>query len=324
MSSVTPLANVGIRGMAYYLPEAEVSIDDWARLTAQSETTVQSLKKRGGDRFRAASATETVFSMATEAVKRLFEKDPVPPDTIDLILHSHTLRNSVAPPPVGMAENIRRRFGCSRALTLGLAHQNCASLIGAIAQAHALISTSAQIRRVLVVTADRVATEMSRNIGAFTILSDSASAVLLERDFAFNRIGSHATISRFSSRSRTASGEWIVPASSPSNAGAFTFIEVGSRALSALGDRRDQVGLVLQINTMLNEHIVVGNALNVDSGCFYTENIGRIGHAFCSDFPINFLDSMESRSCNGLTALVLTGGDAQIFNAMTIENICRC
>jgi 3-oxoacyl-[acyl-carrier-protein] synthase III len=319
MKISTPPVDVGIRALSYYLPDEECTVEEWARLTYQSDALRSALNKFGYDRVRVAAQSETIESMSFLAVGRLFGHYEIDPSTVDLIIHVHTFRYSVAPPPQALANVISRRFGCDRALCVGLANQSCASLVGAIAQVHALMSVDSRFQRALVFTADRVVVEYDRNMGGFAMLSDGASAVLLESGLTYNVIGGHATVTDVNVDHFAPSGQR--ESDGPNNNWFLNSLQVSRHALESLRQRNDAVSLWLQVNVLMREQSAVLKALKVPDEVLYRTNMARIGHAFCSDIIINLLDASRELGVEGRAALVTSSGDAGVQNAMYIQNL---
>jgi hypothetical protein len=312
-------AEAGIGGTAYYLPETTMTLDEWAAATFQPERLIAGLKANGASAFRIAGDRESVMTMAETAVARLFETHRIDPAGIGLILHVHTFRYSVPPPPVSLPETLRRRFGCVNALAASIAHQTCGSLFAAIAQAHSLMAADPSLNRVLLVTADRVIDEYTRAISDGLILSDSASALLIERDCPINRLGSFVRFTNMEHNPVSPTGHRAP--GGPSCNGVLNHAKVGRRALALLGENPAGITLVIDINSRLRERRQTVQLLGLDPDLLYDANVGRIGHAFCSDFVINFTDAMADETLAGGVCLATASGDVGIYNCMTLTDI---
>ena len=161
--------------------------------------------------------------------------------------------------------------------------------------------------------------ENARAISDGLVLSDSASAIMLQRDLDFNRF---TAFQRFTNtKHNPVSPTGHREAGDPSCNGVLNHSKLGRRTLTSAGLAAAEVTLLIDVNTRLRERHQTAKLIGIDPTLLYDSNIGRTGHAFCSDFVINFSDAMKGHVRDGGLCLAIAAGDVGIYNCMILANI---
>jgi 3-oxoacyl-[acyl-carrier-protein] synthase-3 len=317
MEAAGPAGAFGVEAVGVYLPEERSSVAEWAVANGVGGARRRALEAAGAEWFHRAGETESVVDMAAAAVADLFARCGADPASVDLLLHVHTLPFSVPAPPASLPDALRARFGMTGALAHSVSQLNCASLFGAFQLSAALAGAHPAIRRVLVVTADKVVDEFSRGMDDAIMLSDSASAVLLDRETRFNRLAAFARFTDHLYRPEPG-----------------TPLEIGrnctlyhSRAVRALlagaGIGPDKIDAAFGMNERPAVAEQVLRLCGIPADRLVPPNTARFGHGFGSDFAINLTHWLEGDPAGAQRALFFMNGDSGTFYALLLTHLRR-
>jgi 3-oxoacyl-[acyl-carrier-protein] synthase III len=307
----------GIASVGHYLPKEVRTVEFWAQTISAAPALVAGLHQSGARQFHIAAEDETVLEMALKAAAHLFERCTVDPKSIDLILFTHTLPFSVPPPPLSVSDAVRDRFACSEAAGFSLAQQNCGSLFGIFYLVRDLLQAEPDLNSVLILTADKVIDEYSRNIRDELILSDAASAVLLRRNEAFNRV---TAMSHFGdARYRPLPG---MRNELGRNCTVY-HSKTARKAIELAGVRPQDIEAALTINERPATGRGVLQMCQVPLDRLFSDNVSRIGHAFQSDFAINLQDCLARAQAPLKHCLAFMNGDNGTFYSVILEDVRR-
>lgn len=310
---------LGLAGTASFLPEERRPLEDWARAVGpEALALVPAMKANGLASYRVAPGMD-IEDLCVAAVQRLLAQSPLDPADVDLVLYCHTNTTSVMASPATIPAVLKARCGLGRAVGYSVAQQNCASIVLALRLLRTLMWRDPGLRNVVIVSADKVFGERSRNVSSYAIQSDGALALWVRRDETRNRIGpiSYAIDGRYYRGSRKG----------PELAQRFALnyaILAHQRiteVMQAAGWERDDVDAVLPMNANLSAFSKVISLLGLPMDRLHTENIGRVGHVFCCDPFLNFMDrfSDPARIRSG-NAILFASSSSGVFCAVGIDN----
>lgn len=309
--SVPTRAEMGIRGIGRYLPEACHSIASWAESHRVGTERFERLSGNGAS-FYYDGEERPVREMAVSAAREALLRADLAGAEVDVLIFSHTRNESVAQPPNSTASFVQNALGLDNARCLSVAQQNCVSVFVAIELARTLLSGNPVLRNILVVTSDhfpRVIDHL-RVIDDMAIHSDGACALLLTRDWPQKRVLSvtskadarffRADISRIESNP-----DYYV-----------STVATIRKALSKAGVPRDRVSRVLPNHVNMPAAFRVTELMRMPPNVLYADNFARRGHVFGADPFINLIDSVPAP---GETVLLYSTGMAGCYGAAVIE-----
>lgn len=319
MTTTTPRPLLGIEASAYAFPGPRRNVAEWAATHGMPDALVEGLARNGACHYHSSEGL-SVVDLAASAVRKLLDEHPVDPDEIDLVVFTHTLPTSVAPPPASVPEQIRRLFGLRRAVALSVAQQNCASYLASLSVVERLFRLDPGLRRALVISADKVVVEKQRNLSDYAMQSDGAAATLVSRDaphFRISSVVSHMEPQHYQGATRSA--ELIAKYSQGYGLIAYRLLSK-VRAALPIDDPDDADTLLIPPNLNQPAFEKVADLLAIPRHRLCTENVSARGHSFCSDSIVNLTDRI--RRPDGLTrnVLVYASGNSGCFSALALTD----
>ena len=312
-----PRSSFGIEAASHYLPP-RMALEEWARAHAVSDESLAILRDNGMRYFHRAGEA-SVETMARLALRRLVDRHPFDPDSVDLLVYVHSLQTSTPPAPASLPAQLAADFGLSRARSFALAGQNCASLLLALRVMRSLFIAEPQLNKVLLVSADRACGERYRDVGAFSFESDGACALLLSRHYPFNRamaFAGHVDGRHY--------GGFRRPQARIHEYRALYGLvahRLISRTAQACRLALDDFRHLLPIN--LDRHVFerLAASLHMPPEWVFTANIAEHGHVMCCDVVVNLLDLWERRALEPQENLLFfMSGNNGAFATMALGN----
>lgn len=314
MQAIDTLPAVGIPDVACYLPERVVSVEEWGRRTGQPQQRIDAMRANGVRQFHDAMSQSPV-DMGIKAVRQLLTQARLAPASVDLLIYTHTVQSSIAPPPTSTVGFIQAACGLDQALCFSVAQQNCVSPMLAIRLARQMMARHAHLRRAVIVSVDLmgVAADGIRGILDLSIHSDGASAFVVERDAARNQVkGSHFfTDGRFF-RGTDENHELV-----PDEKYHWSCFATMRAALHQAGVRASSLRRILPNHVNLQGWQLVLSMLRLPEDRLQTAHFGPMGHVFGSDPFINFLNEPKQE---GSTYLLFSSGLAGCFGALVVQH----
>ena len=314
MRTSEALPAIGIPDIACYLPERVVSVDEWGRRTGQPPQRIEALRANGVRQFHDA-VSQSPVDMGVRAIRRLQEKTGLEPSSIDLLIYTHTVQSSIAPPPTSTAGAIQAACGFSQALCFSVAQQNCVSPMLAIRLTRQMMAHQPQLHRAVIVSVDLMGTAADgiRGILDLSLHSDGATAFLVERGALRNRVqGYHFfTDGRFF-RGTDENHDLV-----PDEKYHWSCFSTMRAALHQAGIRADHLHRILPNHVNLDGWRLVLSMLRLPEDRLQTANFGQLGHVFGSDPFINYLN--EPKQAGG-HYLLFSSGLAGCFGALVLQH----
>ncbi|MVT37179.1 hypothetical protein GO497_07305 [Acidovorax citrulli] len=165
----------GIEAASRYLPQ-QLPIQAWAQANHADAATLATLEKQGMRNFHHAG-DESVEDMAGNALQALIDSHGLDREDVDLLVFVHSLSTSTPAAPASLPARLASAFGLGRARCFALSGQNCASLLLSLRVMRSLFHAEPDLKKVLLVSADRCCGESYRTAGGITFHSDGASAL---------------------------------------------------------------------------------------------------------------------------------------------------
>lgn len=314
MKPLDELPSIGIPDLAFYLPERVVTVEEWGQRTGQPAGRIRAMLEHGVRFFRDAGS-QSPIDMGVKAARLLLAKALVAPRSVDVLIYTHTVQSSVAPPPASSVGLIQAACGLDKALCFSIAQQNCVSPMVAIRVARHMMARNPAIRRAMVVSVDLMGTAADgiRGILDLALHSDGACAFLVERDSPRNQVlGYHLfTDGRF--YRGTDENHDLVP-DEKYHWSAFSTMRTALR----------QAGVqALDLERILPNHVnlagwwLVLSMLKLPPERLFTHNFSRIGHMFGCDPFLNF--AFEDKRPGG-HYLLFSSGLAGCFGALVVRH----
>lgn len=314
MGITETLPAVGIPDIACYLPERRVSVEEWGQRTGQSEQRIQAMLANGVRCFHDAMSQSPV-GMGIKAVRLLMTKAHIAPRSVDLLIYTHTVQSSIAPPPTSTAGHIQASCGLQNALSFSIAQQNCVSPMLAVRIARQMMARHEHIQRAIIVSVDLMGTaaDTIRGILDLSLHSDGASAFLVEREAPRNQVlGYHFfTDGRFFRG--TDENHNLVPDEKYH----WSCFATMRSALQQAGLRPADLTRILPNHVNMEGWRLVLSMLRLPPERLFTDNFARIGHVFGCDPFINFL---HERKTSGGHYLLFSSGLAGCFGALVLKH----
>lgn len=310
----------GIAAGASYLPSERRGLDDWAaRVGAPARALLPSMRANGLAHYHVAPAMN-IEDLCAAAVEKLFAGQPAgAAREIGLVLYCHTNTTSVMAPPASLPATLIRRFGMTRATGHSVSQQNCASIVCALRLLRTLMWRHPHLNDVLIVSGDKVFGEASRNVSNYAIQSDGALALWIRRDAPLNRVG-HIAYS-IDGRYYRGSAKGPELASRYGLNYAFAAHRVISQVIERSGWQAEDVDAVLPMNANLTAFSKVIELLGLSMDKLHSRNIGAIGHIFCCDPFLNFLDRFaDAGRVRSGNAILFASASSGVFCAVGVSD----
>jgi 3-oxoacyl-[acyl-carrier-protein] synthase-3 len=313
-----PGPSFGISAGAWFLPPQRRRLEDWAAAVGPAALElVPSMRANGLAHYHVAPHM-SVESLCAAAVQRLLDDAGRAASEVDLVVYCHTNTTSVMAPPSSIPATLVKRFGMTRATGYSVSQQNCASIVCALRLLRTLMWRHAGLNEVLIVSADKVFGEASRNVSNYAIQSDGALALWVSRGAALNRIGHIAY--NIDGRYFRGSAKGAELTRRYGLNYAVSAHHVIAEVIRRSGWSAAQVDAVLPMNANLTAFSKVIELLGMPSGKLHARNIGVTGHLFCCDPFVNFLERFKDpKQVESGNAILFASASSGVFSAIGID-----
>jgi 3-oxoacyl-[acyl-carrier-protein] synthase-3 len=322
--------SIGIAGVSYRLPSTVLSLDELhgrGSLRSAPETLA-------GFGFRQVHVAggESAVEMALSAVDRLLDETGVDREDIGVVLYAGALpSSSTLATDSGQAggelhlsevedlfkypvSRIQAELGLDNATAIGLSQQGCASLFSAIRIARDMLLAEPDLRAAVCVAADRFPTDARREM-IYNVISDSACAVLVRRDWPRNRILACGHVTKGAFWDASEMENEIIAAYFPT---ARTVIH---DTLGRAGLKLDDIAWIVPHNVSLRSWEILLGLLGLPREKLFAENIARVGHTIASDGLLNLRDLLDAgRVRDGDRLLLFTFGYGLNWSCIVVEH----
>lgn len=310
----------GIAAGAGFLPTERRSLEQWANAVGPAaQALLPSMKTNGLAHYHVAPQM-TIEDLCVASVQRLLDSDcGLRPQDVDLVIYCHTNTTSVMAPPSSIPATLIKRFGMGRATGCSVSQQNCASIVCALRLLRTWMWRHAHLHNVLIVSADKVFGETSRNVSNYAIQSDGGMALWVQRDAPLNRIDHIA----YNIDGRYYKGSAKGPALTQRFGLNYALCahRVIAEVIHACGWHTGEVDAVLPMNANLTAFSKVIELLGMPIERLHSRNIGATGHLFCSDPFLNFLERFRDPTLvHSGNAILFASSSSGVFCAVGISN----
>lgn len=307
-----------ITAIHHHLPSQRLSLDELeARALLRSGR--EALRDFGFEGVHVADE-ESRYDLARAAARGLLAEFSIDARSVDVLIYATALpgaRPRASRDPITLfkyeATSLQNELGLDRATAISIAEGGCVSLFSAIRTARALLASEPDLKRLLVVGADRLPPGSRREI-LFNVISDGACAVLVERE-GTNRIVSY---------SQTTKG-FYWNASERRNELLATYFPTAQKviadALAKAALTAAEIALVLPHNVNSRSWEMLLDIAGIEREKLYRTNIARRGHTIAADPLINLRDAAsEGILQRGDHLLLFTFGFGAHWAAMVVQH----
>lgn len=284
--------NTGITAIEYTLGEETLSLE---ALEAQGllESPAEQLREFGFASCRVTRRTSAILGQ--ESAHRLMEKQGIDPESIDLLIYAGALscNHSIAP-RTGLIANftypasaLHDSLGLVNANTFGISQTGCGAMMTAIRCATDFLQAHPEAQRVLIVGADVLPPGSKREI-FYSLISDGACALLVEKNAARNRI--------VAQKQKTKGFYWDCEKRKFELVAAYfpTARAIMQEVLEEEGLQPGELRHIVPHNVSLRSWQILLGLCRMPASLLFSENIAPIGHVVAADNFINFKD-LEDR-----------------------------
>ena len=318
-------ATIGIRGVAYALPQHAQSLRELGRL-GQLKSEPALLEQFGFSQVYVAD-DETPYSLALTAAKKLLDEQHVAPASVDALIYCGTPTTAFA--AAGNAGDAAGRLATTqrfsypatrlqydleleRASTFALDQLACTSLLAAVRLARALIS-GGEAKRVLCASSEFFP-ECAGREAIYNVTGDAACAVLVDDAAERNRIVASMQVTKGYYWDADALTNEIVASYFP------TAKHVIAETLGRAGWSPNDVTWVMPHNVSVRSWEILLGLTGIPRERLWSRNVARIGHTLAGDNFINLRDAMDDGSvCPGDRLLLFSYGYGAHWTALAVE-----
>lgn len=308
----------GLAGAAAYIPPHRMTVEEVAAELGMSETETHLYRHTFGLDQVAVATAESLDAMLTAAMRHLLRTTGTEPARVGTLLYCHTLQIQ-APPLYGLLARVIRGAGLTRAQCCSVSQQNCTSFFMALRLARNLLKRRPQAGPVVILTGDRAYSAEMRSIPNTTLMCDAAAACLVTDAPEGDRLLSvvnlvdgafYKGMNCTREECRRFELSYLL-----------RLRQVMESALAQAGLTWQELDLVLPHNVNISTWQRLSAMVGYQLERVFTENIGRLGHAYCSDGLINYLDAVQAgRLQQGQTALLVGVGLGATYGACVIRH----
>jgi len=282
---------IALEKVSTFVPERSVPAEELQEFLGLTKYQMKVFTKFHGLKNIAVDREMPLKEMLRRAISGLLAQIDHPLRNIEYILYGHTVQ-IVAPFPLNLIDELKRELGLRHALSFAITMQNCASGITALDLADKLLANSDNPEaRVMIVTGEKALTPSTQLIPETTIMGEAATAVLVGRDLAHDRV---LTVHR-RILGQFAKGIYL-PKEALQTFGsiyALTLVQTIREALDQAGLTLEHIRLILPHNVNLSSWQQVIKELDIPADRVYLKNIPQLGHCFSSDVILNYQSAMR-------------------------------
>ncbi|MEC5425435.1 3-oxoacyl-[acyl-carrier-protein] synthase III C-terminal domain-containing protein [Virgibacillus sp. C22-A2] len=275
---------IGIESIKTYYPSNEIEISELKEKLNLSHFQMKLFTKIHGlekIRFNEKESLEELLKIPIQEIL-----GSVDPSSIKYIMYAHTVQ-TVTPYPINIIEEIKRKYGLQHAISFSITQHNCSSALTALDLCQYLLKND--LDKALIITGEKVFTPIAQVIHNTTIMGEASSGILVSKTSKENQL---------LSVERTILGEYysginmdVQQSRKFDKAYVDTLISTIYKAVEKTGLTLDEIKLILPHNVNRSSWIKLANTMNLSKEKIYLKNIAKLGHCFCSDPFINYMDA---------------------------------
>lgn len=306
----------GLEAVGVFVPPTSVAVADLREPLGLTPTDVTFFTRYLGlDRIVVAGDVELRDMLVRAGEDALQRTDRA---AVRFVIHTHTGQHVTTAAPELLLEEVRQELGLVNATGFGLSHLNCVTGLHALHVARSLLAGCAPHEKVLVLAADRIASDRLRLMPGTTVLGDAAAAVVVGGDAGGDRILGRAV---------TVIGRFYQGVDAPPELAAeYKAMHVDNlravmeAALADAGVAAGDLAVVLPHNVNRLSWKRIGRELGIPLQRFYLDNVPRYGHSYTSDVFLNLHSlRLQGRAGPGDLVLLVATGVGATFAATVLR-----
>ncbi len=311
--------------MSIYLSLPSIALGSEERPVVESAaagrlmTSGEDLERAGFSVHHVASATQSAYDLAIEAVSQLHFH----PETVDLLIHAVSIPENArhAMEPTNRIDvktymdyagsHLQTALGLRKAALLGLTEQACTGALGMIRIAHGLLQAEEHLESALCIAADRFPDGTTYEQG-YNVISDGAAACLVHKAEDAFRIRAFHHITNGA----------LVKADDDETVG--TYFSQTVRCIEELCAREGctpaSIDWIIPQNTNSSAWIILARLLGISQDRILQPTTASTGHAISADCLINLRHAHEQGCFKaGDTVLLTMAGYGANWQALLLE-----
>ncbi len=270
--------------VASSMPDRRVVLEAMARPLGLSRAKLALFRKVHGLHTLRLDPGAALLDLVLPAARTVVGELP-DPRRVRYVIHARAI-HQVAPPTVDVAAEIRDALGLDHAEAFALTQQNCATGIGALEAAAALLRDGDLEDRALVVTGEKPFSPLVQLVPNTAIMGEAAAACLVAArgtghpvlSHVSHTLGEYADLVSQSAEEVARFGKAYAP----------MLADVVRRAVDEAGLALSDIDLVIPHNVNLMAWRQTIAELDVEPERVFLDNIARYSHCFTSDIFVNY------------------------------------
>lgn len=305
---------VGLEAIESYYPSKKVYIPDLKNYLNINDFQIKLFNRFHGLEEIRLDFDQKLIDLLTIPLEKLLNKVNI--NDIKFILYAHTIQ-TVTPYPINIIEKIKKLYHLEHAVSFSVIQHNCSSAITALDIARFLLQNEKE--KVLLITGEKAFTPLAQIIPNTSIMGEASTASIISKNSNDNKILAveRKILGKFS-EGINLEGKLLkefeklyVP----------TLVDTISSAVKKAGLTMQDIKIILPHNVNKSSWYKVADQMKIDRNMIYLSNIPKLGHCFCSDPFLNYIDAIkEGLIKKGDYFLLASVGLGATFSAAVLQH----
>ncbi|VFR16611.1 3-oxoacyl-[acyl-carrier-protein] synthase, KASIII [plant metagenome] len=314
------MSTVTIERVESHLAGEPIKIDAVAGRLGLRPTEIAVFRKIYGLDALHFDPDQDIHDLVLPAPRRLLAAlDAATRASIRYVIYAHTMQ-TVAPPDVDLARQIRDRLGLFHAEAFALGQQACVSSLGAVDLAGKLLAAEGSPgQHALIVTGEQAYSSQIQLIPHSAIMAEAGAACLVSRDGAGDVVRAFVV----HTHGGYAAGLLLDEDGIRGFGAAYpeALASVIRQAVDEAGLSLDDIALVIPHNVNAISWRQVIKTIGLPPERFFLDNIARTSHCYASDAFVNYTTLRDAdRLAPGRHYVVASVGLGATFGAMVLTH----
>jgi 3-oxoacyl-[acyl-carrier-protein] synthase-3 len=309
-------ADIGIPYLACSLPEA-MPVSELGRRSGKSGEWAAHFEERHGLRNIHVAVSETPAGMAAAAARRVLESADIDSGSIGAVVLFHTFYLLAAGIPHLVSE-LQKQLNLRNSVGFSVTGQHCASIVSALRIARNMLAAGSAAN-VLLVGADYFGGSLVRELSDISLQGEAASAALMVRHAARNRIVALSNYADGSFYQGAAAGPERFRAFD--NVYFLILCRLIRRTLDKCKLTLQDISLIIPHNVNCSSWIRIAAMLKIPETKVFMKNVAKCGHLCSSDWIANLTEAAADHALEpGDLILLVTVGLGAGWGCMVIRH----